>query len=81
MERHFPRPLLEATHALVQEVAEVLSVVASAAIDNRINEVEAKAIRRRWEKLKSMTEGFVLACEKGDFHAIEEQAATVKDRL
>ena len=80
-ERRVPRPLLEATHALVQEVAEVLSVVSSAAIDNRINDAESKAIRRRWEKLKSLTEGFVLACEQGDFHAIEEQAAAVKDKL
>jgi hypothetical protein len=80
-DRQFPRPLLEATHSLVQEVAEVLSVVSSAAIDNRISETEAKAIRRRWEKLKSLTEGFVIACEKGDFRAIEEQAATVKEKL
>ncbi len=70
--------LLEATHALVQEVAEVLSVVSSAAIDNRINEIESKAIRRRWEKLKSLTEGFVRACEKGDFHAIEKQAEEIQ---
>lgn len=80
-DRRFPRPLLEATHALVQEVAEVLSVVSSAAIDNRISDAEAKAIRRRWEKLKSLTEGFVLACEKGDFQAIEDQAAAMKDKL
>jgi hypothetical protein len=73
-----PRPLLEATHSLVQEVAEVLSVVSSAAIDNRISESEAKAIRRRWEKLKSLTEGFVKACENGDFHAIEEQAQALQ---
>jgi hypothetical protein len=81
-DRHFPRPLLEATQALVQEVAEVLSVVSSAAIDNRINETESKAIRRRWEKLKSLTEGFVRACEKGDFHSIEEQAEVInRDKL
>jgi transcriptional regulator with XRE-family HTH domain len=69
--------LLEATHQIVQEVAEVLSVVSTAAIDNRISEPEAKAIRRRWEKLKSITEGFVRSCEKGDFHALGEQAAKV----
>lgn len=77
-EKTAPPILLEATHALVQEVAEVLSVVSSAAIDNRISESEAKAIRRRWEKLKSLTEGFVMACEAGDFHAIEEQAAALQ---
>ena len=70
--------LLEATHAMVQEVAEVLSVVSSAAIDNRINDGEAKAIRRRWEKLKSLTEGFVRACENGDLQAIEKQAEEIQ---
>jgi hypothetical protein len=63
---------------MVQEVAEVLSVVSSAAIDNRINDGEAKAIRRRWEKLKSLTEGFVRACENGDFQAIEKQAEEIQ---
>jgi hypothetical protein len=81
MEKRASAQLLAATHALVQEVAEVLSVVSSAAIDNRISEPEAKAIRRRWEKLKSLTEGFVRACEAGDFHSIEEQAATVQQRV
>jgi hypothetical protein len=77
-----PRPLLEVTHTLVQEVAEVLSVVSSAAIDNRISESEAKAIRRRWEKLKSLTEAFVRACEAGDFQAIEAQAEEMrKDKV
>ena len=76
-EKTAPRPLLQATHQIVQEVAEVLSVVSSAAIDNRISEAEAKAIRRRWERLKSLTEGFVRACEKGDFHALGEQAAKI----
>jgi hypothetical protein len=74
-EKTSPPALLEATHKLVQEVAEVLSVVSAAAVDNRIGAEEAKAIRKRWERLKSLTEGFVRACEAGDFHAIEAQAA------
>ena len=40
---------------------------------------KSKAIRRRWEKLKSLTEGFVRACEKGDFQAIEKQAEEIQD--
>jgi transposase len=78
-EKTAPPALLEATHALVQEVAEVLSVVSAAAIDSRISEVEAKAIRRRWEKLKSLTEGFVRSCEKGDFEEIERQAREIHE--
>lgn len=73
-----PEALQEATHQIVQEVAEVLSVVSAAAIDNRISEAEAKAIRKRWECLKSITEGFVRACEKGDFEALSKQAAATR---
>jgi len=76
-EKTAPPALLEATHAIVQEVAEVLSVVSAAAIDSRINDSEAKAIRRRWERLKSLTEGFVRACEKGDFKAIQDEAVKI----
>jgi hypothetical protein len=77
-EKTSPPALLEATHKLVQEVAEVLSVVSAAAVDNRIGADESKAIRRRWERMKSLTEGFVRACEAGDFHAIETQAIDIQ---
>ena len=36
---------------------------------------EAKTIRNRWESLKSVTEGFVLAAESGNFKAVEAAAA------
>ena len=37
---------------------------------------KAKAIRRRWEDLKSVTEGFVATSEEGKFDVIKQEAAT-----
>ncbi len=63
--------LMPSTHHIVQEFADMLGVIAAAAADNRITKEESKAIRSRWEDLKSVTEGFVRACEHGDFGAIK----------
>lgn len=65
----WPHPYLAipATHKIVQEFADLLSVVASATGDNHITRQEAKAIRSRWEELKSATEGFVRGAEDGNF--------------
>jgi hypothetical protein len=62
-----PHYLIPATNQVVQEFADLLAVVAQAAADNEISPTEAKTIRARWEELKSVTEGFVHACEKGNF--------------
>jgi hypothetical protein len=59
--------LIPATNEVVQEFADLLSVVAAAAADNHINAVEAQKIRDRWQKLKSVTEEFVTCCEQGNF--------------
>ena len=69
---HAPHPhfLIPATNQIVQEFADLLAVVASAAADNKITAPEAKQIRARWEELKSVTEGFVVACESGDFDTL-----------
>lgn len=74
----WPHPfyLMPATNQIVQEFADLLSVVANAAVDDHISRDEAKMIRSRWEDLKSVTEGFVRCCEDGNFARIrKEQAA------
>jgi hypothetical protein len=53
----------------------MLGVIAVAAADNQITNEEARAIRGRWEDLKSVTEGFVRSCEEGNFRAIKEPAS------
>ena len=44
-----PDYLIPATNEIVQEFADLLAVVASAAADNKITADEAKNIRGRWE--------------------------------
>ena len=63
---HKPHPdfLIPATNEIVQEFADLLAVIATAAADNRITPAEAKNIRGRWEELKSVTESFVTCCER-----------------
>jgi hypothetical protein len=63
--------LIPATNTIVQEFADMLAVIAGAATDNAISRAEAQAIRGRWEELKTVTEGFVRACEAGNFPAIQ----------
>jgi hypothetical protein len=65
--------LIPSTNTIVQEFADMLGVIAVAAADSRITKEEAKAIRRRWEDLKSATEGFVRYCEEGNFAAVQDQ--------
>ena len=57
---------------IVQEFADLLSVVACAAGDNFITNAEAKRIRNNWEQLKSVTECFVHCCEEGNFRSLRE---------
>lgn len=76
-EAHWPHPffLIPATNEVVQEFADLLSVVAMAASDNHISRKESETIRGRWEKLKSLTEGFVQCCEQGNFRKLGEALA------
>ncbi len=71
---HWPHPhfLIPATNRIVQEFADLLAVVATAAGDNHISKEEARKIRERWEELKSVTEGFVRCCEDGNFSRLRD---------
>jgi hypothetical protein len=73
-----PSYLIPATNEIVQEFADLLAVIATAAADNQITQKEAAMIRARWEELKSVTEEFVACCEEGNFSALRaKQAAAV----
>lgn len=73
-----PLHLVPAMNTVVQEFADLLSVMASAAHDNQILPGEAKSIRARWEELKSVTEEFVRCCEEGDFREMKKPPAAKK---
>ena len=62
-----PTGVMPATNDIVQEFADMLATIAHASADNMISKEEAKTIRRRWEELKTVTEGFVKAAESGNF--------------
>jgi hypothetical protein len=64
--------LIPATNMIVQEFADLLSVISIAASDNQISKRESQNIRARWEELKSVTEGFVRCCEDGNFSKLRE---------
>lgn len=68
-----PHFLIPATNQIVQEFADLLAVIATAAADNQITGTESKQIRARWEALKSVTEGFVASCEDGRFDKLRIQ--------
>ena len=81
-----PHNVIPATNQIVQEFADLLHVIASATADENISPPEAGQIRARWEELKSVTEGFVAACEEGDFaclrnHDTKKMTASAENRL
>ena len=73
-----PSFLIPATNEIVQEFADLLAGIASAAADNQITEKEARDIRARWEELKAVTEGFVACCEEGNFLVLKEKHEAAK---
>jgi hypothetical protein len=73
-----PDFLIPATNQIVQEFADLLAVVASAATDNHISASEAGTIRKRWEDLKSVTETFVHCCEEGNFRSLRDLPSVSK---
>jgi Phage regulatory protein CII (CP76) len=72
-----PSFLIPATNEIVQEFADLLAVVAAAAADNQITAKESEQICARWEELKSVTEGFVVCCEEGNFRLLREKQPSI----
>ncbi|MGC4115192.1 MAG: hypothetical protein QM765_11405 [Myxococcales bacterium] len=59
--------LVPATNEIVNDFAKLLAAITTASADQQVTAQEAQGIRARWEELKSATEGFVQAAEKGAF--------------
>ena len=59
--------LIPITNDIVKEFADMLATIATSSADSVITKEEARDIRRRWEELKTVTEGFVKAAETGNF--------------
>lgn len=63
---------LPAANRIVQEFADMIVELLEASRDNRILPEESLRIRSQWQSLKSVMEGFVVACEEGNFDSIRE---------
>ncbi len=64
------RELAPAMNDIIQQFADLLGSISDAAADHRITKAETQLIRRHWDELKTITEGFVRACEQGDFNKL-----------
>ena len=58
--------------AIIQQFADLLAEITAAATDHKITPQESHTIRRHWDDLKTFTEGFVRACEEGDFDRMRQ---------
>jgi hypothetical protein len=70
-----PKELVPATNEIVQQFADLLSAISDGAEDHRITKTETRLIRKHWDELKTVTEGFVRACEDGDFEKLRGPSA------
>ena len=68
-----PVSLIPVTNQIVREFADLLTVIAVASADSKVTPAEAKQIRRRWEDLKSVAEGFIHAAELGNFDELKNE--------
>lgn len=62
--------ILPATQQIISQFSDLLNEISDAADDHSVTHDEAVAIRRLWDKLKTYGEGFVRACERGDYKKI-----------
>lgn len=58
--------LVQQTHRILKEFSELIEAISTGmADDGRIDRLETKRIREEWQQMKTIVEGFVMACEKG----------------
>ncbi len=60
--------VLKNIHRFIKEFSETLDAISQSYADKKITQEEAKGIRKEWEELKRIGEGFVTACEQGKFN-------------
>jgi len=58
---------------ILQEFADMLASLAKAGEDQQITEAESKQLRQQWDKMKSVCEGFVRACEQGNYDHVRKK--------
>ncbi|MDP3852032.1 MAG: hypothetical protein Q8Q59_16135 [Luteolibacter sp.] len=69
--RHQIDHVLPATQEIIGQFSDLLARISAAADDHSVTQSEADEIRECWDTLKSYAEGFVRACENGDFQTMQ----------
>ncbi|MFM9148824.1 MAG: hypothetical protein ACKORI_12145, partial [Verrucomicrobiota bacterium] len=59
--------LSRAANSLVREFSLVIAELVDAVEDHRVSGAEAQELRGRWDALRKRAEGFIRACERGDY--------------
>lgn len=59
--------LANASNSLVREFSLLIAEVVGAVEDHRVTGAEARELRARWDALRKRAEGFIRACERGDY--------------
>lgn len=72
------RTVAPVTNAIIQQFADLLGAITEASNDRKITGDETDRIRRHWDDLKTFTEGFVRACEEGDFDGLAIHQQSIK---
>ena len=66
--------LFKNTQKLIKQFSDTLEKISECFDnDNKITCKEAESIRKEWEELKSIGEGFVYACELGKFNKVNRK--------
>lgn len=64
-----PNSLIKSTQIILREFSDLLEDVSdSIEDDGSVDTKEAKAIREHWERLKHLTESFIVSCEAGHYN-------------
>jgi len=66
--------LTPAVNALVKHFAHLLGDIAHSSGDNRVTAEESERLRSAWDDLRTRTESFIRACEKGDYDVARKSA-------
>jgi hypothetical protein len=72
------KKIVPTMNSIIQQFADLLGAITDSSSDRKITKAETDRIRRHWDDLKTFTEGFVRACEEGNFDQIEAQKQKLK---
>jgi hypothetical protein len=64
--------VVTSTQEIIAQFSNLLNEISNATGDQSVSKEEAVAIRQCWDKLKSYAEGFVRACENGNYRAMRK---------